>query len=288
MSELGMRVIVLIENEGAANDRLQSEHGLSVLVLAHGRRVLFDTGASGAAVANALALGRGDDLARLDAIVLSHGHADHTGGLAAVLAHLRRATPVFIRPGFFRPRLSTRRGAARTIGVPLAREELEARGARFVEETSPREILPGFVLSGEIPLREETTAGEPDLWLGPSLAEAVSDAFIDEQAMAVRSPAGLLVLVGCAHRGIVNSIAAAQAAAGNEAVHMVVGGAHLGWADSARIAWSVEQIRRRSAHAALGHCTGDAALARFADLGEAFARLRTGWVWPAEASAERG
>jgi 7,8-dihydropterin-6-yl-methyl-4-(beta-D-ribofuranosyl)aminobenzene 5'-phosphate synthase len=98
----------------------------------------------------------------------------------------------------------------------------------------------------------------------------------------------LLVLVGCAHRGIVNSIAAAQAAAGSEAVHTVVGGAHLGWADSARIAWSVEQIRRRSAHAALGHCTGDAALACFADLGEAFFRLRTGWVWPAEASAERG
>jgi len=286
MNEPTVRIVVLIENEAAADNRLEKEHGLSVLVLAHGRRVLFDTGASGAAVGNALLLGHGDDLARLDAIVLSHGHYDHTGGLAAVLAHRRAATPVFVRPGFFRPRLSTRRGAARAIGVPLASADLEARGARFVEETSPREILPGFVLSGEIPLCEEATAGEPDLWLGPSPDEAVPDAFTDEQAMAVRSPAGLVVLVGCAHRGIVNSIAAAQAAAGSETVHLVLGGAHLGWADSARIAWSVEQVCRRSARAALGHCTGAPALARFADMGAAFSRLRTGWRWPEEASVD--
>jgi len=278
-----MEIVALIENQSSTDPRLRSEHGLSLLVLAHDRRVLFDTGTSDAAAGNTEALGLTDELSRLDAIVLSHGHYDHAGGLAAVLARTQRPISVHVRPGFFRPRLSTRGGAARSIGVPLTREELEERGARFVEETSPREILPGFVLSGEIPLREETTAGEPDLWLGDSPAAAALDAFTDEQAMAVRVPQGLVVLVGCAHRGIVNSIDAAQAAAGGQPVHLVIGGAHLRAADSARIAWSVENVQRRCPHAALGHCTGDTALARFDELGAGFRRLHTGWRWRTEA-----
>jgi 7,8-dihydropterin-6-yl-methyl-4-(beta-D-ribofuranosyl)aminobenzene 5'-phosphate synthase len=277
-----MEIVVLVENEPAGDGKLRSEHGLSLLVLAHGRRVLFDTGASGAVVGNADRLGLGDALAELDAIVPSHGHSDHTGGLAAVLARTRRPTPVHLRPGCSRPRLSTRGGVARAIGVPFAREELEMCGARLVEETGPREILPGFWLTGEIPLREETSAGEACLHLGATLADAVPDPFTDEQALVVAAARGLVVLVGCAHRGIVNSLAAAREVAGGGDVHAVLGGAHLRAADEARSAWSAERVRQLVGHAALGHCTGQAAEARFAAVfGNNFHPLRTGWRWNA-------
>ncbi|MBN2575408.1 MAG: MBL fold metallo-hydrolase, partial [Deltaproteobacteria bacterium] len=181
MEQSGTEIVVLVENAATDDARLRSEHGLSLLVLAHGRRVLFDTGASGAVAGNADALGLGDALAELDAIVISHGHYDHAGGLAAVLERARRPVPVHVRPGFFRARWSIRGGTARVIGVPSTRADLEARGARFVEETGPREILPGFWSSGEIPLREETTAGEAELVSGESPAAATADTFTDEQ-----------------------------------------------------------------------------------------------------------
>jgi 7,8-dihydropterin-6-yl-methyl-4-(beta-D-ribofuranosyl)aminobenzene 5'-phosphate synthase len=280
-----MELYVLIENQTSDRPRLVSEHGLSMLVVAHGRRVLFDTGASAALVNNADQLGLGDDLARIDAVVLSHGHYDHTGGLPAVLERTRRPMPVHIRPGFFAPRLSTSQGRHRAIGVPLPRPELEARGARFIEEMEPREILPGFWLTGEIPMRAEPTAGEPQLLIGTSAADAIPDPFCDEQAMAVQTSQGLVVLVGCAHRGIVNSILAAKDAARVESAHAVFGGAHLRCADDTHVAWSVERTHGLVSHVALGHCTGQTAESQFAEVFAARSHpLRAGWHWDSDAA----
>jgi 7,8-dihydropterin-6-yl-methyl-4-(beta-D-ribofuranosyl)aminobenzene 5'-phosphate synthase len=277
-----MEIIVLIENAATGDARLVAEHGLALLVRAHDRRILFDTGSSGAVVDNAIALGLADDLAGLDAIVVSHGHYDHTGGLAKVLDRTRHPTPVHVRPGFFRPRLSTRTAKPRPIGVPFAREHLEALGAHFVEESEPRQFLPGYWLSGEIPLRAEQEAGEAGLALGRTMAEAAADPFTDEQTMAVATPAGLAVLVGCSHRGIVNSILAAQAAAGDGSAHIVLGGAHLHSASPARIAWTTREARRRVHQVAPGHCTGPKAEAAFAEtFGEDCHALRIGWRWTA-------
>jgi 7,8-dihydropterin-6-yl-methyl-4-(beta-D-ribofuranosyl)aminobenzene 5'-phosphate synthase len=280
-----MEIIVLVENAHGEDPRLVGEHGLALLVLAHGRRVLFDTGAGGALLGNADALGLGDALARLDAIVISHGHYDHAGGLAMLLERTRSPTPVHVRPGFFRPRWSTRAGAPRAIGAPHTRAQLESLGARFVEEGAPRRFLPGFWLSGEVPLRAETDAGEPSLLLGPTIDEAVPDPFTDEQALAVESSDGLAVLVGCSHRGLVNAILAAKAAAGDVPAQIVLGGAHLHSASQARIAWTAREARRLVGHVAPGHCTGADAEEGFAtEFGPGFHALRIGWRW-GEASA---
>jgi 7,8-dihydropterin-6-yl-methyl-4-(beta-D-ribofuranosyl)aminobenzene 5'-phosphate synthase len=275
-----MDIIALAENETTGDPRLEGEHGLALLVLAQGRRVLFDTGATSALVGNAVALGLGDDLARIDAIVLSHGHSDHAGGLAAVLAHVGRPTPVHVGPGCFAPRLSMRTGQPRAIGVPFERKYLEAHGAVLAPAVGRREILPGFWLSGEILLREERQVGAPDLLLGAARDRATSDEFTDEQALAVQGECGLAVLVGCAHRGLVNSILAAQAAAGGGAVHIVVGGAHLRSATDSHIEWARRRTRELAAQVALGHCTGKTAEASFAQVFvDRFHRLRTGWRW---------
>jgi 7,8-dihydropterin-6-yl-methyl-4-(beta-D-ribofuranosyl)aminobenzene 5'-phosphate synthase len=272
-------IIVLAENQ-TADPSLEGEHGLALLVLAHRRRVLFDTGMSGALVKNAHVMGVADELARIDAIVVSHGHYDHAGGLAAVLELVRRPIPVHVRAGFFAPRLSLRGDAPRAIGVPFDRSSLEARGAQFMEESQGREILSGFWLTGEIPLREEQEAGEVGLMLGTRREHAVADTFSDEHALAVATERGLAVLVGCSHRGLVNSIVAAREAANMSKVAMVLGGAHLRSATPDQITWAIQRCRELAPHLALGHCTGPLAEARFADAyGERFCRLKTGWCW---------
>jgi 7,8-dihydropterin-6-yl-methyl-4-(beta-D-ribofuranosyl)aminobenzene 5'-phosphate synthase len=270
-------IIVLAENQ-TSSPTLEGEHGLSLLVLANARRVLFDTGMSGVLVKNARTMGIADELANIDAIVVSHGHYDHAGGLASVLEHVQRPIPVHVRPGFFAPRLSLRGDVPRAIGVPFDRPSLEARGARFVEEADGREILPGFWLTGEIPMREEQVAGESGLMLGATREDAIADTFADEQALAVDTEQGLAVLVGCSHRGLVNSILAANTAARRDQVAIVLGGAHLRSATPDQIDWAIQRSQELAPHLALGHCTGPLAEARFAHAyGEWCFRLNTGW-----------
>ncbi len=282
-----MEIVVLAENETDGTPGLRGEHGLSLLVLAHGRRVLFDTGATDALVSNAKALGLADDLAQLDAIVVSHGHYDHAGGLAAVLELARRPTPVHVRPGFFKSRLSLRGEIPRAIGVPFERRFLETHGGRFIQEAGSREILPGFWLTGEIPLREEREAGEAGLMLGAARDHAAADHFTDEHALAVRTERGLAVLVGCSHRGLINSILAAKVAAGDVPVDIVFGGAHLRSASEDRFDWAAGRTHELTKKVALGHCTGKDAEASFArTFGDRFERLRTGWRWQDDAPTE--
>jgi 7,8-dihydropterin-6-yl-methyl-4-(beta-D-ribofuranosyl)aminobenzene 5'-phosphate synthase len=279
-----MEIIALAENQTTETPGLVGEHGLALLVMAHGKRVLFDTGATGALVANAKALGLDRELGRVDAIVISHGHYDHAGGLLSVLEYSRRPIPVHVGHGFFRPRLSLRTAPPRAIGVPFEKGILEAHGAQLIHDSDPRGIFPGFWLTREIPLREESEAGEPDLMLGSARTHAAHDPFTDELALAVEGNRGLAVLVGCSHRGMLNAIVAARSAAGGQPAHVVVGGAHLRAASDERIAWATQRALALTSEVALGHCTGEKAEASFAQaFGERFHRLRTGWRWTEEA-----
>lgn len=271
-----IRIQVLVEDQvGAAG--VDSEHGLSLLVQVDAQRWLFDTGQSGLVLRNSSVLGA--DLSALDGVILSHGHYDHTGGLAALLQEHGPLT-VHAHPGLFTERFSLRdEFHPRAVGCPAKRDELAHRGGRlvFVHDPAPQ-IAQGVFVVGGIP-RTSGIHAEPFLVVRRQ-DRFVSDPFEDELMMLVRSPTGLVLLLGCCHAGLINSLNHARALFPGQPIRAVVGGLHLRSTDADDIGLVLDRLQTFDpALVAAGHCTGvlaEEALRR--RLGRRFIPLRAGRI----------
>ncbi|MBI5017906.1 MAG: MBL fold metallo-hydrolase [Deltaproteobacteria bacterium] len=249
-----LHVTVLCENSVGGPFGLVGEHGWAVFVESPEQCWLFDTGQGLGLTSNAQCLGV--DLRRLDGIALSHGHYDHTSGLPAVLA-LRRKTAVCAHPDVFLHRYWHKGGECREIGLRFAKESLEGLGAEFSLAAAFRELGPGLYLTGEIPRRTAFEPTDPTMTLKGETGTWIQDPLRDDQALVADTAEGLVVVLGCAHAGLINTLQHIRDRLPGRPFHTVVGGTHLGFAAPAQLDATLAELGRFGVgRLGASHCTG--------------------------------
>ncbi|NLC07616.1 MAG: MBL fold metallo-hydrolase [Syntrophomonadaceae bacterium] len=240
-------ISILVENT-VQLPGLKAEHGWSVFIESSKGRILFDTGQSPLLLANAKLLGL--DLSAVDKIVISHGHYDHTGGLAEIL-QLNPVAQVYAHPDIFKPRFYRRPdGTAREIGMP--KEIINSK--RFTLSRESVALFPGCLTTGEIP------KSQPDLTVKHFFEDRAGthpDLIKDDQALILESRKGLIVILGCCHSGLKATFDRVKALTGQTSIYMVIGGMHLNGASAELVKQTIRALREYSVQRiGLGHCTG--------------------------------
>ncbi|GAH91740.1 unnamed protein product, partial [marine sediment metagenome] len=218
--------------------------------------ILLDTSSGISASHNADILDT--DLSKIDKIVLSHGHFDHTGGLRQILRKMRKEVEIIAHPDIWAAKYARRQGQKdRYIGMPFQRQELESLGANFTLTTKPIKITDSIMTTGEIPMVTNFEEIEPNRFFVKEKTGWQPDELLDDQALVINTEQGLVVILGCAHRGIINTLYHAQQLTGVSQIHMVLGGCHLISASKERIRLTISALRELSAQKlGVSHCTG--------------------------------
>jgi 7,8-dihydropterin-6-yl-methyl-4-(beta-D-ribofuranosyl)aminobenzene 5'-phosphate synthase len=235
------------------------EWGYSALVVADGKKFLFDTGANPDTVLkNAAALGV--DLSDVEDVVVSHHHTDHTGGLLALRQALMQKAPgamsrVHVSVNIFTPRLKP--DGSDGNGLAPKRGPYEATGGHFILHDGPTELAPGVWFTGPVPRKfPETNWSDQGLRIHTSAGD-IADNIPDDAALVFNTSDGLVILTGCGHAGIVNIATYAQAIAGQKTVVAVIGGLHLFAKPDDIVDWTGAQLKSFGVKYLLaGHCTG--------------------------------
>jgi 7,8-dihydropterin-6-yl-methyl-4-(beta-D-ribofuranosyl)aminobenzene 5'-phosphate synthase len=269
-----LRITTLSENT-AGFPGVLAEWGLSILVETNDLKVLLDTGASIYVPHNAPIFGL--DLSAIDKIVLSHGHYDHTGGLKEVLKQVGKQVEVIAHPDIWAQKYARGQGFERYIGVPFPIEDLENLGASFTMIREPVWITDNIVTTGEIPMTEEFEVLDRNLYVKEN-GNWRNDDLLDDRALIIKTDEGLVIILGCAHRGAINTVRHAQEITGVKSIHTVIGGTHLMNAGEVRVLRTGIALQELGVQrVGVSHCTGlHSAMLLAQQLGEAFFFNNTG------------
>jgi 7,8-dihydropterin-6-yl-methyl-4-(beta-D-ribofuranosyl)aminobenzene 5'-phosphate synthase len=271
-----IRITTLNENT-TGRMGLLAEWGLSILVEVDGLKILLDTGYNVSVIHNAPLLGV--DLSTIDKIILSHGHCDHTGGLHQILlSRIGKEVEVIAPPDIWSPKFwvssYTRRleeGSYNYVGMLHQRGELEDLGASFNLTKDPTWITENIVTTGEIPMVTEYEKIDPHLYIKEG-EEFHPDPLRDDRALIIKTELGLIIVFGCGHRGLINTIYYAQELTGVKTIHTVVGGLHLLPASKEQLEFDISKLKEFGIKKlGASHCTGMPAAMRLAqEFGDAF------------------
>lgn len=255
-----IRITILSENT-TEQEGLTAEYGLSMWIEADGVSILFDTGMAGAFAANAERLGI--DLSKAVHLVLSHGHIDHTSGIALALER-SPGVIIHLHPDAVNPKyLMGGNGEPVSIGMPeQSLKAIREKTSRCLFHSSVTRLTEHVYLTGPVPRR---TAFEKIV--EPFTLDAQGkypDTVPDDQAMWIETSDGLIILLGCSHAGVVNTVEHIREKSGQKEVRAIIGGMHLMSSDRDTIAATAEAISTwRPGLISPNHCTGEAACSFF-------------------------
>lgn len=269
-----VNISILVENTTPV-PALIGEYGFSAFLNIDGHKILFDTGSADALFHNASHLGI--NLQEVEDLVISHGHFDHTGALLALCKNYGRKR-IYAHSQIFSKRFNVGlRGNYREIGVSFSQQELLDTGAELVFMDEFSEISPRVFISGEIPRVNdfEDTGGNFKI---QAANEMLVDKLIDDMALIIDHPDGLIIISGCAHSGVINTIEHACKKTARSKIQAFIGGTHLINASESRMARTIAALRAMDIEKiAVGHCTGFYAAARlYNEFGSRLLKADTG------------
>ena len=263
-----LTITTLSENT-ASTSGYAAEWGLSIFIQTDNMNLMLDTGLG-------LAILRNADMAKIplnsvDKIVLSHAHADHTGGLREVLQRARHPE-IIAHPAVWVPKYKKMENDPSPVfnGIPFAQQELE-KYASFTLSKDPVRITDNIMTCGEVERQTDFETIEP-YFFRKEQDGLTPDDFPDDRGLVFKTDKGLVIVSGCAHRGIINTILHAREITGETRVHTVIGDTHLYPKKDAQIEQTARALNELGVqHIGVSHCTGLKAASKLSQaLGDKF------------------
>ena len=269
---MSVKITTLIENSQGEHLGLKTEHGISFFIEADGIKILFDTGESDSFIYNSKLLNL--DLLKTDYVVLSHGHYDHSGGIR-YFVKLTKDFKLLIGKGFFDEKYAERNNSYEYIGNDFDENYLKMNGINYsVIDNQINKISDSVYIITSFNRTHMDEVINPRFKIKKP-AGFIQDDFSDEVMIAIDTPKGLVIVLGCSHPGVKNMIDTAKTLL-NKPVYAVLGGTHLVESHGVSFHKSIDYLMNDIDIIGVSHCTGKDAMSELSAAGSRYFHNRTG------------
>lgn len=247
-----LKITIIIDN--SCSDELLAEHGLCILIETNDTTVLFDTG-NGSVIEHNFAK-RGIDPQKIDCLVLSHGHWDHTGGVVYLSQVVKPDIKIFLHSAALKPKYSLHDHKFSYSGIPpKSLSWLKAKERILILCDKPVDITENFSITGKIPKKNKIETIPTHFFHSKNTTEP--DQLSDDISLFLETPKGIIVIIGCCHSGIGNTLDYIASLTETRKIHAVIGGMHLKGCNTSRLDFTSNILDKYQVELfAPCHCTG--------------------------------